>query len=502
MSGSVIQGSFRQGAADIAAASRIAQPRVAAPRPMLRSASANKTSSAVQQKTSAQMRPAEHTATLQRHANGAAFQLAPNLASFGRRGGQRLPDPVRQKMESVFDASFADVRIHLGSEAGSIGALAFTHGSNIYFAPGQYNPHTTHGQQLLGHELTHVVQQRSGRVANPFGAGIAVVRDPVLEAEADQMGMRAALAPMPVQAKLAASVGTMGRAAPHGGKTVIHSAVQRSASSGRTVVARAGTPGGLKLRPKARAIVSRAWSVQPKSSLSAGFLKFLTAPQPVRVHGVVQRRMNLAPQDFSVNRVSRRLAVRAKRLKWPRIFSDDIDQEQRFIAANLQAMIEGLESYGSFDVDDDQQLGLLYFQVLTYIKNVTMAPTGTHERLQTALSAPKPPPAVYELAFIGAGSTTAYYIDTLGPWHDHSTTLLFGETDKNPWAGQRGFSIDFINHARRQIDFPSNNTTDYPLASHERRSTKIFTKRQAFANTSCCAWPSENCIGFIFLPVR
>jgi ribosomal protein S18 acetylase RimI-like enzyme len=63
---------------------------------------------------------------------------------------------------------------------------------DIHFASGQYNPHTPHGQSLLGHELTHVVQQRAGRVANPFGSGVAVVQDQALEAEADRMGRAAA----------------------------------------------------------------------------------------------------------------------------------------------------------------------------------------------------------------------------------------------------------------------------------------------------------------------
>ena len=83
----------------------------------------------------------------------------------------------------------------------SIGALAFTHGTDLYFAPGQYNPQSTQGQQLLGHELTHVVQQRAGRVRNPLGAGVAVVQDPALEAEAERMGLRAASAALPIQAK-------------------------------------------------------------------------------------------------------------------------------------------------------------------------------------------------------------------------------------------------------------------------------------------------------------
>ena len=132
---------------------------------------------------------------------GSTFALPTNFTLKPRGTGQPLPEAVQKKMESFFNTNFADVRIHVGHEAASIGALAFTHGTDLYFAPGQYNPQSTQGQQLLGHELTHVVQQRAGRVRNPLGLGVAVVQDPALEAEAERMGLRAASAALPVQAK-------------------------------------------------------------------------------------------------------------------------------------------------------------------------------------------------------------------------------------------------------------------------------------------------------------
>jgi hypothetical protein len=110
-----------------------------------------------------------------------------------KSGGLPIPDQVRAKMETAFGADFSDVRVHVGQEAASLGAIAYTWGTNIHFAPGQYNPNTIQGQKLLGHELWHVVQQRSGRVSNPFGGGVAVVQDHALEAEADRMGVKAAM---------------------------------------------------------------------------------------------------------------------------------------------------------------------------------------------------------------------------------------------------------------------------------------------------------------------
>jgi hypothetical protein len=110
-----------------------------------------------------------------------------------KSGGLPIPDQVRAKMESALGADFSDVRVHVGQEASSLGAIAYTWGTNIHFAPGQYNPNTIQGQKLLGHELWHVVQQRAGRVSNPFGGGVAVVQDHALEAEADRMGIKAAM---------------------------------------------------------------------------------------------------------------------------------------------------------------------------------------------------------------------------------------------------------------------------------------------------------------------
>jgi hypothetical protein len=58
---------------------------------------------------------------------------------------------------------FSRVRIHNGAEADtsarSVGALAYTVGSDIVFAAGQYAPATARGRNLLAHELAHTVQQ-------------------------------------------------------------------------------------------------------------------------------------------------------------------------------------------------------------------------------------------------------------------------------------------------------------------------------------------------------
>lgn len=117
--------------------------------------------------------------------------LSPERSPSG--GGAPLPGGLRSRMENSFGAGFGDVRVHQGPQAPAIGARAYTQGSDVHFAPGEYQPGAAAGQQLLGHELAHVVQQRAGRVAAPAQAkGATVVGDAGLEAEADQAGARAA----------------------------------------------------------------------------------------------------------------------------------------------------------------------------------------------------------------------------------------------------------------------------------------------------------------------
>ncbi|KYF99407.1 hypothetical protein BE20_31530 [Sorangium cellulosum] len=69
-----------------------------------------------------------------------------------------IPSPVKAKMEAAFGTDFSGVRVHpSSSRAVALGALAYTQGSEIHVAPGQWAPETTRGQELLGHELAHVV---------------------------------------------------------------------------------------------------------------------------------------------------------------------------------------------------------------------------------------------------------------------------------------------------------------------------------------------------------
>ena len=105
-----------------------------------------------------------------------------------------MSEGLRGKMENSFGTDFSDVNVHTNSlQAKDIGALAYTQGNDMHFAPGQFNPETQSGQELIGHELTHVVQQREGRVEPTTEVnGMPVNDNHGLESEADNLGAKAA----------------------------------------------------------------------------------------------------------------------------------------------------------------------------------------------------------------------------------------------------------------------------------------------------------------------
>jgi len=102
--------------------------------------------------------------------------LSPDLSGriqAKRGGGQPLEATVRRGMEGVFGVSFGHVRVHADPEADAlnqgVAAIAFTVGADIFFRAGAYQPHSVAGQHLLAHELTHVVQQRTGSLGPSSG---------------------------------------------------------------------------------------------------------------------------------------------------------------------------------------------------------------------------------------------------------------------------------------------------------------------------------------------
>lgn len=129
-------------------------------------------------------------------------------------GGSSLDPGVRTDMEQRLGADFGDVQVHTGSDAHasaqSVGAHAYTVGNHVVFQRDAYDPSSTAGRTTIAHELTHVMQQRSGPVdGTPAGGGISV-SDPSdrFETAAADNAARVMDAPAPVQREADASGAT------------------------------------------------------------------------------------------------------------------------------------------------------------------------------------------------------------------------------------------------------------------------------------------------------
>src|ERR1700730_352736 len=77
--------------------------------------------------------------------------------------GSSLPATTLKEMNTSFGTDFSQVQIHKDSEAVKMNqdlrSQAFTHGKDIYFNEGKFDPNSASGKFLLAHELTHVIQQ-------------------------------------------------------------------------------------------------------------------------------------------------------------------------------------------------------------------------------------------------------------------------------------------------------------------------------------------------------
>ncbi|MDQ4098646.1 MAG: DUF4157 domain-containing protein [Actinomycetota bacterium] len=96
-----------------------------------------------------------------------------------RSEGSPLDAETRSEMETRLGHDFGDVRLHTDSQASasakSVQAHAYTVGNHVVFGEGTYQPSSDQGKRTLAHELSHVVQQRSGPVdGTPAPGGISV----------------------------------------------------------------------------------------------------------------------------------------------------------------------------------------------------------------------------------------------------------------------------------------------------------------------------------------
>lgn len=126
--------------------------------------------------------------TLRRHAGSGESPSGPSVdraagpllgplrrSSTPARSGHQLPPTARRVMESTLGADFSTVRVDRRRPA-RLAALASAAGEQITVSPDRGLDHPGN-RPLLGHELTHVLQHRAGRISE--------AERPELEAEAD-----------------------------------------------------------------------------------------------------------------------------------------------------------------------------------------------------------------------------------------------------------------------------------------------------------------------------
>ena len=104
---------------------------------------------------------------------GGVVHPAVESAIAARRGaGGGLDTGAQSRLSEAFGDTFEDVRVHTDPAADdlarSVSARAFTTGSDVFFASGEYRPGSSDGDSLLAHELTHVIQQRGATASGPL----------------------------------------------------------------------------------------------------------------------------------------------------------------------------------------------------------------------------------------------------------------------------------------------------------------------------------------------
>ena len=154
-------------------------------------------------------------ATLQRSAlsSAAATRAVPSIVGdVLATSGRPLDATTRRPHEQRFARDFSHVRVHADARAAqsarAVDARADPVGSHIAFGAGEFAPDTPAGAGLLGHELTHVVQQQRGTAGEAHE--LRVVEDPALERDADRQAVGEGRTSPPVALQRASKPGWTG----------------------------------------------------------------------------------------------------------------------------------------------------------------------------------------------------------------------------------------------------------------------------------------------------
>lgn len=111
--------------------------------------------------------------TLQLKGESSGGTVSPAIESAiasARGGGQLLELGLQKRFGQAMGTDFSRVRVHTDSRADALNqkfsSSAFTTYQDVFFRMGEYQPESRAGQELLAHELMHVVQQCEGGKEN------------------------------------------------------------------------------------------------------------------------------------------------------------------------------------------------------------------------------------------------------------------------------------------------------------------------------------------------
>jgi hypothetical protein len=124
-----------------------------------------------------------------KESRGAAPATAPPMVhEVLQSSGQSLDSEARKFFEPRFGHDFGRVRVHIDQKAAesarAVNARAYTVGSNVVFAAGEYAPGVNAGRELIAHELVHTIQQSDAAISP--GALQIGEADDSLEVEANK----------------------------------------------------------------------------------------------------------------------------------------------------------------------------------------------------------------------------------------------------------------------------------------------------------------------------
>jgi hypothetical protein len=129
-----------------------------------------------------------------------------------RSPGQPLDRGTRAFMEPRFGRDLGGVRIHTGAKAAqsadAVNAAAYTVGRDIVFGHGGYSPGARSQQELMAHELTHVVQQGATEHSRPEVIGR---EDDAFEQQAESVSRQIGSSSGPSTASQPATAGVLQR---------------------------------------------------------------------------------------------------------------------------------------------------------------------------------------------------------------------------------------------------------------------------------------------------